>query len=989
MPDNLLNDFEPKFSGFHDLMKFRVREILLVSSLYDAFVLEEDGRLAEKIFSEYIDLNLHFIPRITKVSSAEKALEALQRQSFDLVITMARISDMDPVEFGRKVKEIDSEKKVVLLTYDIILPSLLQSIRASRSIDKVFYWTGESKLLLSIIKYVEDMKNAPEDSRAGVQIILIIEDSPKHVSFFLPEVYTQIMTQTRILIGDGVNDLHRMLRMRARPKIRIADTFEEGLEIYEKYKHNLLGIISDVRFPKADKLHPLAGVEFARMAKQEIFDLPILLQTAEQTELPLNGLKGVSVLDKNSPNLMLELIRFIKENFGFGNFIFRMPDGREIDQARNLNEFAEKITRIPAESLDFHARRNHISIWLRARTEFDLADELRPKKVSDFGNIEGLRTFISDAFRKLLRQMQQGVIKDFGISSYYTQGAFVRLGPGSLGGKGRGLAFINALLANTKLFENFSGIEIRTPQTFAIGTEIFEEFIEKNKLQEFAIREADEDQIAGRFLAAPLPGSITENLKKLLAQIDYPLAVRSSSLMEDSQQLPFAGLYKTYMLPNNHPDPEIRLQQLQDAIRQIYASVYAANPKEYARHTDFRIEEERMAIIIQQLAGHRYGDIFYPVISGVAQSYNYYPISSIRPQDGIVHLALGLGRLIAEGEQVFRFSPAHPQINFSSGSARDLLMDSQNQYLALDLQKSSVQIGRDENITLRRREIASAEAEGTLFFVGSSYSAQDEIIKDTLSFEGPRVVTFANILKYNIFPLAAITSELLSLGESAFASPVEIEFAANLFRDRSRKPEFHILQIRPMVTGGEDQAVLIPENQLKNAFCASRHPAGNGIFREITDLIYVKPEKFSPAQSAAIAREVEQMNAALEQEERSFILIGFGRWGTRDPWLGIPVEWHQISQAQVIVEANLPNFRVEPSLGSHFFHNLISRRLGYMHIGREQSDEFIDWDWLAAQPSLQESGHLRHLRLNRPFTVKLDARNARAAVFRPGELTHL
>ncbi len=979
----ITHDFEPQFSGFHDLMKFRVREILLVSSLYDAFVLEEDGRLAERIFSEYIDLNLHYIPRITKVTSAEEAFNALKRQSFDLVITMARISDMNPIEFGRKVKEYDPDKIVVLLTYDIMDPILLKNIRRVKSIDKIFYWTGESKILLAIIKFTEDMKNVEKDARAGVQVILVIEDSPKYYSMFLPSIYAEIMTQTRKLISDGVNDLHRMLRMRARPKILMAETFEEGIKYYEKNMHNLLGIISDVRFPRNGVLDKEAGFILARKVKAEVPDLPILLQSTNPQSQAKAEKCSATFLNKNSPNLILELRNFMLSHFGFGDFVFRYPDGTEIDRVKNLSEFAERIQSIPAASLNFHASRNHISIWLRARTEFELADELRPKQVSDFGNVEELRNYIFKAAQNLLIRLQMGVIKDFGSLQIYKDNSFIRLGSGSLGGKGRGIAFINSMLANTKIFEKYQNIEIKTPQTFVLGTEVFEEFLEINHLQEFAVTADDDDAIAKRFLQGSFPARIRDNLSSMIGKIEYPLAVRSSSLLEDSQLLPFAGMYRTYMIPNNHPDSQVRLQQALDAIRLVYASAFYRDPKEYVRNTDYRIEEEKMAVIIQQMAGIQFGDTFYPVISGVAQSYNFYPFSHLRPEDGIAHLGLGLGKIIVDGEHIYRFSPAFPHTNPPFGSPLEFVNNSQNSYYALSLARPQIQIQKDEMFSLNKLNISRAEKDGTLFYVGSSYSPQDETIQDTLAIKGPRVITFANILKYDIFPLADILTDLLKLGKNAFGTHVEVEFAINLYKSQDRKPEFYILQIRPMVANNENSEVSIEDVAAKELLCWSDHAVGNGIFKELHDLIYIDPEKFDIAKSDHIAREVEELNHLCEEERRNYILMGFGRWGTADPWLGIPVDWHQISRAKVLIESNLGSFKIEPSLGSHFFHNLVSLRLGYFHIKENGANEGIAWNWIKSQSTVRLTEHLAHVRFNKPLIVKIDGRTSRGVIYRP------
>ncbi|UCF64133.1 MAG: phosphoenolpyruvate synthase [bacterium] len=973
----------PKFSGFHDLMKFRVREILLVSSLYDAFVLEEDGRLAERIFSEYVDLNLHFIPRITKVATAEEALQALQDAPFDLVITMTRLADMNPIAFGEKVKELDPAKPVVLLSYDPLDPLMLKKIRQAHSIDKIFYWSGESKLLLAIIKYVEDLKNAPEDTSRGVQIILLVEDSPKYVSQYLPNIYAEIMIQTRNLIADGVNPLHRLLRMRARPKILTAESFEEASEIINAYEHNLLGIICDLKFPHKGKLEDKAGFQLAEIAKTKIPDLPILIQSAEEKWQKETHRHYATFINKNSPNLLLEMRAFILHHFGFGDFIFRSSDGQEIARAKNLNEFAHRILEIPASSLEFHARRNHISIWLRARTEFALADEIRPIKVSDFPNIEDLRHYIHNSIHNLMLGIQQGVIKDFTSSEFYADSTFIRLGSGSLGGKGRGIAFMNAALANSRLFKRFEGVEIKTPQTFVIGTEVFEEFMESNQLQEFAIRTHQEKQLNEKFLQSELPSKIVDHLKTLLERVHYPLAVRSSSLLEDSQLLPFAGLYKTFMLPNVHSDIQIRLRHLLDAIRLIYASVFYRQPKEYVKNTDYRIEEEKMAVVIQQCAGIRFKNLFYPILSGVAQSYNYYPLEPMQPHEGIVHLALGLGKIIMDGERIYRFSPQHPSMNLHYSSARECCDNSQIQFYAIDLNNQAKQLDANENFSLEKVDIQRAEEDGSLFFVGSTYSHHDQVIQDTLSIPGPRVITFANILKYKIFPLPEIITALLELGLRAFGTHVEIEFSVNLYRDVKRKPEFYILQIRPMVAGSEGLEVNIDQEDTKDAVCYTRHAIGNGIIDNLYDIIYLNPDNFDLTKSQHIAQELEELNHRYIKENKYFILLGFGRWGTQDPWLGIPVDWYQVSRAKVFIESYFNDFKIEPSLGSHFFHNLVSLRLGYFYIKGSPHNDLINWDWLNKQKPMYKTQFLYQLRFEKPLLVKIEGKSGRGIIYKP------
>ncbi len=976
-------DYEPQFGIFHDLIKFRVREILLVSSFYDAFVLEEDGRLSERIFSEYIDLNLRFIPRIIRVSSAEEAITALEEGSFDLVITMTRLTGMDSLEFGEKVKSMDPDMPVVLLTYDWIPPDRLIRFRETGYIDKVFYWGGDTKILLAIIKYVEDRKNVDNDIKLGVRVIVVIEDSPRYYSLFLPIIYTEIMMQTRLLISEGVNDLHRLLRMRARPKIIMAETYEQGIKLYKKYKKNLLGIISDIRFPRKGKVDPESGFRFARKIKEEIPDLPILLQSSNSDNREKAYSMGLDFLSKYSSNMLQELQTFILTNFGFGDFVFRNESGEEIGRARNLQEFRKMIDIIPDESLKFHSGKNHISIWLRARTEFKTAESLRPKQISDFKGIDGLRSFIRREIQNLLTKNQYGVITDFGQVTFDSENSFVRLGSGSLGGKARGLAFLNALLAKTGLNEKFSDVEVKTPHTFVICSEVYEEFMKNNELLEFAINEQDNNKIAKRFVKGKLPGKIINDLKILLENVDYPIAVRSSSLLEDSQLLPFAGLYSTYMLPNNKTESSKNFRQLKNAVKLVYASVFFKSPKEYVKNTNFRIEEEKMAVIIQQIVGNEYNDKFYPVISGVAQSYNFYPISHMEPEDGIVQLALGLGPIIVEGGQVFRFSSKYPEMNPPYSNAAEFLKKSQNVFYALDTKNSPQRIGIDEKFSLKKYNLNDAENDGTLSFVASTFSVQDNAIRDTVSIDGPRVITFANILKHNLFPLSDILNEILDIGSKSFGSHIEIEFAVNLSREKGSIPEFNFLQIRPMVAGGEFAEINIESENPLEMICSSRHPMGNGRINDISDIVFVDPEKFDISKSRIIASEIGSINMQLVKEERKYILIGFGRWGTSDPWLGIPVEWHQISGAKVVIESFIKDFKIDPSLGSHFFHNMISLRMGYFHIKDKVEDEYINWEWLKNQKIHTETEFVKHIRTEKELSVIIDAKNSKGLIFNP------
>ncbi|MDF2655028.1 MAG: phosphoenolpyruvate synthase/pyruvate phosphate dikinase [Bacillota bacterium] len=974
-------EYDSKFTRFHDLMKFRVREILLVSTPYDSFVLEEDGHLADKIFSEYLDLNLQFVPRIAHASSAEEAFEALKSRTYDLVITMPRISDMSPLEFSRLVKEAYPEKPVVMLTYETLDNETLSKIREARTIDRVFVWSGDSQILLAIIKYVEDLGNVEEDSQQGVQVILVVDDSPSYYSQFLPLIYTEIMKQTRYLISHAVNDLHRLLRMRARPKIMLAISYEEAQEILHKYKNNLLGVISDIGFLKEGEVYSEAGLKLASYISSTIPDLPILLQSEETESLKKARKKGLNFIDKNSPNLLKELRNYILGNYSFGEFVFRTAEGEIIVKASDITDFERIVETLPTESLIYHASHNHFSRWFRARTEFAIADELREREPSASENINEFRDFIVDCLDRLYRSYQKGGIIDFGLSKMNFENSFTRLGSGSLGGKARSVAFFRNLIINSDLQKKYPDIKLKIPSSFVICSDVFEEFMSINDLQEMAYNSTDEEEIAQRFLEGQLPDVIIDNLRILINVIDYPLAVRSSSILEDSQVLPFAGIFKTYILPNCDPNPVVRLKQLIDAVKLIYASAFFQSPKGYAKNADVRIEEGSMSVLIQQLVGERHEDIFYPLISGVAQTYNYYPYSYMQPEQGVVSLALGFGKAIVDGGRVYSFSPAYPKMNPPVASPQEFMENTQSSFYTLDLSGCARQLTKDDECTYRKISFDRAEKDKTLQMVASTYLRDSDMIMDTFAVQGPKIVTFASILKYNSFPLVSIVKDLFELGKNAFGTDVEIEFAVNYPVESDQQPEFYFLQIRPMVVGREAREVKIEDFNRENVVCTCNHIIGNGVYKDITDIIYLDPDHFELNKTVAIASEIGELNKQLMSEGRKCVLMGFGRIGTSDPWLGIPLMWWQMSQAKVVVEADLDHLTVEPSLGSHFHHNLTSLKMGYFHIGKKSPEqEYINWELLRQAKAIRETEHVRLVRFEKPLIIKIDGQSNQGVI---------
>ena len=977
------NEYDPNFTRFHDLMKFRVREILLVSTPYDSFVLEEDGHLSDKIFSEYLDLNLQYVPRIAHAASGAEALEALKNRTYDLVITMPRISDMSPLEFSRLVKEAYPQKAVVMLTYETLDKDTLQTIREAKTIDRVFVWSGNSQILLAIIKYVEDRGNVEEDSRQGVQVILVVDDSPSYYSQFLPLIYTEIMKQTRYLISHAVNDFHRLLRMRARPKILLAVSYEEAMEIINKYQHNLLGIISDIGFLKDNAVYSEAGLELATGVREKIEDLPILLHSEETENIKKAEKLGMSFLDKNSPNLLKELREYILNNYSFGEFLFRDSEGETISKASDISTFVTEIKVLPDESLVYHAGHHHFSRWFRARTEFEVADELRKKESGAYKNAKEFRDFMTDCLERMIFiSYQKGVIVDFGFSKINLENSFVRIGTGSLGGKARGVAFFRSFINNSNLQSKYPEVKLKIPTSFVICSDVFEEFMYRNDLQEMAVNSTNEEEIAQKFLAAYLPDAIIDDLRALINEIDYPLAVRSSSILEDSQVLPFAGIYKTYIIPNCDQEPAIRLKQLIDAVKLIYASAFFQSPKGYAKNADVRIEEGSMSVLIQQLVGERHGDIFYPVISGVAQTYNYYPYSYMKPEEGIASLALGFGKAIVDGGQVYSFSPTYPKMNPPYSSPSDFLENSQTKFYTLDLSEPSKQITINDECTYKSIGLERAEQDQTLQLVASTYSSENDYIMDSFA-QGPKIVTFANILKYNSFPLVDIIKDLFELGKNAFGADVEIEFAVNLPIDREKKPEFNFLQIRPMVVGREAREVKIDDYCEENLICTSGHIIGNGVYKEIYDVIFADPDLFELNKTIEIAAEIGELNKLLAGEGRKCILMGFGRIGTSEQWLGIPLVWWQMSQAKVVVESDLGKLTVEPSLGSHFHHNLTSLKMGYFHIAKKTgSEDFINWEILKQAPIVEQTKHVKLVRFEKPLIIKIDGQSSKGIILK-------
>ena len=969
-------------SGADDLFKFRVTEIMLISTEYDAYVLEEDGQLAEKIYHQFSDLSLPYIPRIHWVASSEEAFETLRTIPIHLVISMSRANDMSSFDFERSIHEAYPEIPIVMLSYERLTPEVIGRIRENSCINRVFHWSGDNKVLLAIIKYVEDQQNFATDSKLGVQAILLVEDSPVYYSQILPIIYTEILTQTRYLVLHAMNVKHGLLRVRLRPKILLAETYEEAIKIIESYRYNLLGIISDVRFPKGGCLKKTAGFELAQQVKEMISDLPFLLQSEDEENEKVALARKIDFLSKTSPSLLHNLRSYILESYGFGPFVFKYPDGRIIGEANDITALERIIRDLPEESLQYHAANNDFSRWFRARAEFEVAEKLRFLDAAKIESVSDIRNYILGVLNDYFKKYQTGTILSFeGLAKKDMENAFIKLGKGSLGGKARGVAFMNAMISKAHLADKYEDMKVKVPRSFVIGSEVFEKFIEQNDLYSFISQGPSEAEIAKKFVESELPEEIKDNLRVLTLYIKCPLAVRSSSILEDSRILPFAGIYKTYVVPNSNDNNEVCFKQLSDAVKLVYASVFYEAPVRYAQNADIRIEEEKMAVLIQELVGEYYGEHFYPAISGVAQSYNFYPYYPMKPEDGTVSLALGFGKMIVEGERSFRFSPAYPKLNPLVSSPQEQMSKAQNLFYSVNLKKTAnLTLQADEDYVYEKMTVSQAYKDGALEYTGSTYSAENDCIYDNVNHTGLKVLTFAPILKYGRLPLTQIIQDLMHMGKKAFGSDVEIEFAVNIPKDKNKLTEFNFLQIRPIVVGREAHQVNLEETT--DTWCFSQRTIGNGYYDDIKDIIYVDPEKFDLKESMQIAREIGTLNKMLAQEGRRCILIGFGRIGTSDRWLGIPLTWEQMSQSLIIVEVERRELRPEPSLGSHFFHNLTATGMGYFHVPFTGEHGTIDWQWLVSQPVLQQTKYVKLIRREEPFKVKIDGRNFQGVIYK-------
>jgi hypothetical protein len=973
---------------FSTLMQQRVLEVLLVASRYDAFMLEEDGQLTELLLEEYrnLDLNLRYAPRFARAETADEGLKQLAIQGSDMVVTTPRLGDQGLDAFLERVREDYPGLPVGLLAAHAWDLPRVEPLRASGLVDWVFLWQGNVTVLLAMLKQAEDRANADHDIlEGGVQAIILVEDEVRFYSSLLPQIYTEITTQTARLMAEGLNLSHRLLRIRARPKILLAQSYEEAWTLYERYAGNILGIISDVSFPRKGVVDPVAGLKLAAQVRDHDPHMPMLLQSLENTHAQAADKAGVSFVHKGSSELLESVQHFIRGHFGFGDFVFRMPDRTEVARARDMREMVRLLPDVPDESLLFHAASNHFSAWLKARTEFELATQIRPRDVSEFSTADELRSYLKTALKGYLREIQSHVITEFDSKRFDGFAAFAKVGVGSLGGKGRGLAFMHKLLAMDE--PNVPGVELAIPQTLVLATDVFDAFVHANGLRDVVreVGDGGDQEILDRFRAARPSREVRSKLARFLRVVHGPLAVRSSSLLEDSVYQPFAGVYSTVMVPNCHPSPDVRLAQLLEAVKVVYASTYFEAARDYLESTPYRLEEESMAVLIQRLVGKRWGDRFYPTLSGTASSYNFYPFGGATPEDGVAQIALGLGKSVVEGFEALRFCPRHPEILPQFSATQDILRNAQRRFYALDMSRDDAIPGMTTDANLLHVETMSAVADGAAHLVGSTYSRQNDTVSEGISRDGAPLITFASLLKGRVMPLPEILDQLLDVCQRALGSATEIEFAAQLEPGLGRVQTFNIVQVRPMVMERMQSHVELGPDVEDRAVVTTEVALGHGRRETLSDIIVVDRRRLNRSMTPQVASVVADLNAGLRDEGRHCLLVGPGRWGSRDPWLGIPVSWSQISSVRAIVETDFLDLEVEPSLGSHFFHNLVCFGVAFFAVHAADGRGRIEWDWFRTQPEESRAldGIVRHLRLEEPVQVLVDGESGKGVILRP------
>jgi CheY-like chemotaxis protein len=971
-------------TSFDLLMQKRIHRVLMICSNYDNYMLEEDGRIDEQIFNEYVSLNLRYPPSFTQTDNAEDAFRILNEGNVDLVIAMISLKGTDVFALAKRIKGKYENIPIVVLTYFSREVSLRLEGEDLSAIDYVFCWLGDASLILAIIKLIEDKMNAEHDiENIGVQAIILVENSIRYISVYLPNIYRIVLLQSLDFQREALNEHQRMLKMRGRPKILLANNYNDALALYNKYKYNVLGVISDISYKRDGVQDEDAGIELCKVVMADDDKVPFLLQSSNLGHRSKAEELGAGFIHKYSKSLSLELRNFVIQNLAFGPFVFKNPDTLEpIAIATDLQSLQQKLLTIPDNSLEYHATRNHFSKWLNARALFPVAQMFKYIRKEDFETMDEMRRFLYVAISSFRLGKGRGVIAKFDKSSFDEYQVFSRIGEGSIGGKARGLAFINRIIKNYKLFNKFPDVLITIPRTVVLSTDIFDEFMEHNNLYSVALSDIPDQEILERFINAELPGRAYQDFYAFLSvSRTHPIAVRSSSKLEDSHYQPFAGIYSTYMIPRLADNKEM-VKALSDAIKEVYASVYYKISKAYMTATANVIDEEKMGIILQEVCGARHGDIFYPTISGVARSINYYPIGSEKAEDGIANVAFGLGKLIVEGGMSLRFCPRHPKKILQLASPETALRDTQKEFRALDLNIDSFVPSTDDGINIKRIDIKDASNDAAMRYLASTYERNNNMLRDGIAMKGTRVITFSGVLQHKAFPLAEILTELLEIGQKEMNNPIEIEFAVNLETPPGTPKVFNFLQIRPIVHTDETYNINLDNTDKGTTIIFSESALGHGVFKGIKDIVYVKPESFDSSNNKTIAGMIETINSQFVKDSGSYVLIGPGRWGSTDPWLGIPVKWPQISAARIIIESGLKNYRIDPSQGTHFFQNLTSFNVGYFTINPFISDGFYDVDYLNSIPPVFENEYIRHVRFHKELDIKVDGKKHKGVIFK-------
>ena len=972
-----------KDTSFANLMNKRIYNVLLIATIYDAFMLEDDGRVDEQIFNEYTSLSLRYPPRFTQVTTEEEALAELKDRNFELIICMPNMDNRDIFAAATEIKIHYPNIPIVVLTPFSKEVSKRIANEDLSAIDYVFSWLGNAELLLAIIKLIEDKMNAPDDTASvGVQIILLVEDSVRFYSSALPHLYKFVLEQSQMFAKEALNDHQRTLRMRGRPKIKLARTYEEAVRIFNQYRDNMLGIISDMSFMHDGVKDPYAGYKFGQYVRKTGLIIPFVLESSEASNKVYAKELGASFIDKNSKSYPQDLRKKIMQRFGFGDFVILNPQTKEeIMRIKDLKDLQKKVFQIPDDSLVYHLSRNHFSRFFYSRAMFPPAEVLKRVDVSDYKDMDEARKLIFDLIVQYRRMKNSGVVAVYQKERFDEYSNFARIGDGSLGGKGRGLAFIGAMVKRYPKLEH-DHFAVTIPKTVVICTDIFDEFMETNELYPVALSDVDDETILKYFLRASLPARLIEDLMAFFDVVKSPIAVRSSSLLEDSHYQPFAGIYSTYMVPKLE-DKYDMLRTLSDAIKAVYASVFYRDSKAYMTATSNLIDQEKMAIVLQEVVGNRYNDRFYPTISGVARSLNFYPIGNEKAEDGIANIALGLGKYIVDGGQTLRFSPRHPHNILQMSTMDFALRETQTRFYALDLKNLTDQFSVDDSFNLLRLNLKDADADGSLKFIVSTYDPYDQVIRDGYYPGGRKILSFVNVLQHEVFPLADTLDQILHVGQDEMGRPIEIEFAVNIDPQNPGFATFYLLQVRPIVDNKEVMEEDLTLVEQEDTILTSTSVLGHGIVTDVQDIIYVKTGAFCSSNNQSIAYDIEKMNRQFTGEEKNYVLVGPGRWGSSDSWLGIPVKWPHISNARVIVECGLENYRVDPSQGTHFFQNLTSFGVGYFTINPFKGDGWFDEGYLNSLPAVEETEYLRHVRFDKPVVIKMDGKKSLGVVLKP------